>query len=635
MPFQQEGLKFALRHEGRVLIGDEMGLGKTYQALSASLCYRDEWPVLIVVPATLRAQWAEVYCEWGTLSFAAYEEAKESMKNKSKDKKNSFDFLEDKTNRKVRPLTDDDVNIVSKATDSVDALVNIVSYSLVAKMKDKLNNAQFQVVICDESHNLKTWDAKRTEVMSPIIRNAKRAFLLTGTPALNRPVELHSQVSAVRPKIFPLFQQFSDRYCNFKFDRFGRPDHKGSSLLAELNVFLTNTVMIRRKKDLVLTQLPPKFRQKVVINLDPKKMKAMEKMRKELEEVRESLKHLDSDDKQEKNDNRFHNHRIINELFRSTGRAKLPSVLNYIKENLIDPEKMPKFVIFAVHQDILDGIESTLNENHIKNIRICGKTPMDQRPGLVEYFQTDEECKVAVLSILAAGVGLTMTSAALVVFAEMYWTPGLLYQAEDRCHRIGQQSNVTIQYLIAKGTIDEDIWKMINNKLKVVGTALDGGKEDLKASHVKSDVKSESNSEFVSLVLEKVDNYEKRRKRMKRREKIRKGLIVDDEGNAIDDDIDLDDGDDYDDDEGDDENLQEGDFDGENIEISEVEESDVGITNKTHLNKTLNTNTTTTTTTTTTSTSSFTTTSDIPVSTSKQRLQQFKYNREDFSFDDK
>ena len=109
------------------------------------------------------------------------------------------------------------------------------------------------------------------------------------------------------------------------------------------------------------------------------------------------------------------------------------------------------FLIFGHHKCILDAIESQLREKKAKFIRIDGSTPSNERSGLVQKFQENDVYRVAVLSIKAAGVGLTLTAASLVVMAELDWTPGNLIQAEDRAHRIGQASSVNVHYLLMKG----------------------------------------------------------------------------------------------------------------------------------------------------------------------------------------
>eukprot|EP00166_Cyanidium_caldarium_P001736 ctg_1892.g713 len=107
-------------------------------------------------------------------------------------------------------------------------------------------------------------------------------------------------------------------------------------------------------------------------------------------------------------------------------------------------------------------------------IRIDGKTGAAERPTLVQRFQSEPQCQAALLGITAAGAGITLTAASVVVFAEIYWNPGVLRQAEDRAHRIGQRDSVTVRYLLLPNSLDERMWRAVNAKLGVVSTSLDG-----------------------------------------------------------------------------------------------------------------------------------------------------------------
>ena len=107
-------------------------------------------------------------------------------------------------------------------------------------------------------------------------------------------------------------------------------------------------------------------------------------------------------------------------------------------------------------------------------IRIDGATPTTVRGGLVNQFQTVDAVRVAVLSIKAAGMGLTLTAASTVVFGELSWTPGDIVQAEDRAHRIGQASSVLVQFLHAKQSVDDVMWGSVQHKLENLGQVLDG-----------------------------------------------------------------------------------------------------------------------------------------------------------------
>merc|ERR1712019_221012 len=102
-----------------------------------------------------------------------------------------------------------------------------------------------------------------------------------------------------------------------------------------------------------------------------------------------------------------------------------------------------------------------MKENYV---RIDGSTMASKRPELVKSFQEDESIRVAFLSITAAGTGLTLTAAHTVVFGELYWVPGQMHQAEDRAHRIGQHDCVTVQYLVARGTLDDVMYRALEKK---------------------------------------------------------------------------------------------------------------------------------------------------------------------------
>ena len=233
---------------------------------------------------------------------------------------------------------------------------------------------------------------------------------------------------------------------------------------------LQKHAMIRRLKKDVLHQLPPKRRQRIMLSVpssDAARFAAQIEQLKELERIADDAA---ADDHQRlAASNRKRN--LIMKLYVDTGHAKVPLVGEYVSDLL---ECGAKFLVFAHHLPVLDGIEKVVKQRKVKHIRIDGGTPSSERQRLVALFQQDPLVRVAVLSITAAGTGLTLTAAHTVVFAELHWTPGVLMQAEDRVHRIGQNMSVNIHYLIAHGTCDDLIWDSIAHKLQVVGRTLDG-----------------------------------------------------------------------------------------------------------------------------------------------------------------
>lgn len=224
-----------------------MGLGKTIQAIALCCYYHEEWPVLVITPSSLRLVWAEQFERW------------------------------------VPNLASSDINLVMNGKCGLDGKINIISYDLVRQLEKPLLEKRFRIVVADESHFLKSYGTKRTTTALPLLHQASRRILLTGTPALSRPVELHPQLCALDPTIFPKnkLYDFAARYCNATQGKFGW-DYTGSSNLRELHVLLERLFMIRRLKEevgsvvfctnritscQVLTELPPKRREKIHVEI--------------------------------------------------------------------------------------------------------------------------------------------------------------------------------------------------------------------------------------------------------------------------------------------------------------------------------------------------------------------------------
>ena len=437
-PFQIEGVKYGLSRGGRVLIGDQMGLGKTVQALALISCYREEWPCLILVPTSLRDAWHEALRRW----------------------------------LDVRPGLIASVGSGAEAHKINAATFAIVPYSLVGKMQGKLAARNFQVVVCDESHFIKDAKAQRTKAVVPLLKAARRAICLTGTPALSRPVELYSQVEALRPNVFTKFTEFAQRYCSGS--RFG---WQGCENPDELYAIISRLVMVRRLKRDVLTQLPPKRREQVYIALDKKTeaYREMKAVQEQLQRLRDHAKDnglllgAGGDGKMNVEEKR-----LMNAYYVASAKAKTTSVQDYLETLLDGSGAGDKFLFFAHHKELLDAASTVLRKRKTQFIRIDGATLTSERGGLVQQFQTVDAVKVAVLSIKAAGMGLTLTAASTVVFGELSWTPGDIVQAEDRAHRIGQASSVLVQFLHAKNSVDDVMWGSVQNKLENLGQVLDG-----------------------------------------------------------------------------------------------------------------------------------------------------------------
>ncbi|XP_069636913.1 DNA annealing helicase and endonuclease ZRANB3 isoform X4 [Haliaeetus albicilla] len=446
LPFQEKGIIFALQRSGRCMIADEMGLGKTIQAIAVSYYYKNEWPLLIVVPSSLRYPWVDEMEKW------------------------------------IPELSPDDISIIQNKTDIgriSTSKVTILGYGLLTSdaqtLVDALYRQNFKVVVIDESHYMKSRNATRSKILLPIVQKALRAILLTGTPALGRPEELFMQIEALFPRRFGTWSEYAKKYCNARVRFFGKRtqwDCRGASNLEELHQLLSE-IMIRRLKNDVLTQLPPKVRQRIPFDLPQAAAKNLNTTFAEWEKLMRNL----NSDATESHFSEVMN--LITRMYKETAIAKAGAVKDYIKM-MLQNDKL-KFLVFAHHLSMLQACTEAVIENKVRYIRIDGSVPSAERIHLVNQFQKDPDTRVAILSIQAAGQGLTFTAATHVVFAELYWDPGHIKQAEDRAHRIGQCSSVNIHFLIAKGTMDTLMWAMLNRKAKVTGSTLNGKKEKMQA----------------------------------------------------------------------------------------------------------------------------------------------------------
>ena len=424
--YQKDGIEHVVRHfNGRALIADDMGLGKTLQAIALAKYYKTE-KVLVICPAYLRYNWKAEFDKW---------------------------------------LGIKQVCLIKKGKDPIDGYPVITSYELAVKKRAELEEFGFDMVICDESHYLKNYKSKRTRALAPFIRKVERALLLTGTPALNRPSELFSQANMVRKDFFPRFKQYAERYCDRKMSPLGYWDDSGSSNPHEIHWLAKQTVMIRRLKRDVLKDLPQKHRSQLHIEMDARDTFSMiplfeewKQLNKDIPTMQPCSKALQSAD--------FRRKCIVSELYGLTAEAKGRAMQQLVRDVM---QTGIQFLVFAYHKQLMDDIEQVCEG---KSMRIDGDTPTEKRHEYVKDFQ-EGKYQVAVLSMLAAGTGITLTSASHVIFAELYWVPGVLMQSEDRIHRIGQTNPCHIQYVICENTLDSYMYKAIQHKLNTIDGCLD------------------------------------------------------------------------------------------------------------------------------------------------------------------
>ncbi|CAN1151938.1 DNA annealing helicase and endonuclease ZRANB3 [Linum perenne] len=436
LPFQVDGLRFGLRRGGRCLIADEMGLGKTLQAIAIAGCFIHEGPILIVCPAVLRYSWAEELERWLPSCLPSEIHL-------------VFGHQNNPANLEKNPR------------------VVVISFKMLHVLKRTMLGREWALMIIDESHHLrcsKTKESLEIEAALAMAAKIKRIVLLSGTPSLSRPGLLGQNK-----------YDFAKTYCAVKIfhtaEGKGFQDFSKGVRLEELNVLLKQTVMIRRLKQHLLAQLPPKRRQ--IIRLLLKKsdiLQAKTALAVEKSETEgASRKCSDS------------NELSLQEL----GVAKLPGFREWLSIHPLISEadgvtqldvnpSSQKMIIFAHHLKVLDGVQEFLFEKKVGFVRIDGSTLARDRQLAVLSFKSSDEVKVAIIGIKAGGVGLDFSAAQNVVFLELPQCPSLMAQAEDRAHRRGQTKAVNIYIFCAKDTEDERIWQRLNRNLRSVSSATNG-----------------------------------------------------------------------------------------------------------------------------------------------------------------
>lgn len=424
MPFQEEGVNFLLARKGRGMINDEMGLGKTVQALGYLHMCKDR-PAIIVVPASLKGNWKNEAEKW-------------------------------LPGVKVRVISG---GKIYKLDDNEDII--IINYDILKKWNKELLKINPKIMILDESHSIKNNSAIRTKVTLSMAKKIPSVIALSGTPAINRPAELYNAIKIIEPKMFSSFSEFGLRYCNGHFNGYGW-DYSGASNLEELYEKL-QTIMIRRKKADVLTDLPDKIYSFVPMELTNEK--------EYFDAENDFLGYIEDKKGKQAAIKASYAETLVRiaSLRQLAVKGALKSSIEWI-DNFLDSSDQ-KIVIFAIHKDVIDMVMEHYGDIAVK---IDGSVPVSKRQDIVERFQNDSSVRVFVGNIKAAGVGLTLTASSSVAFLELPWTPGELQQAEDRCHRIGQKDAVNIYYLLAEGTIEEELAQMIDNKKKVLAKVLDG-----------------------------------------------------------------------------------------------------------------------------------------------------------------
>ena len=446
-PFQKAGIKFAMSRKS-TLFAEEMGLGKTIESIGTINTTKKPGKILVVSPKRLKINWRNELEKW--------------------------------------LIHDLSISIIETGDKWVDGDVVIINYDLLKNHSKKIHSIKWNFIIIDEAHYLKNPKSKRTKVlfgdnkeMKPV--EAKHKLLLTGTPILNRPVEGFPLFHYLDPIEFKSFMSYAKKYCDAHHTQWGW-DFSGASNTKQLQDKIRSLFMIRRLKVDVLSELPPKQRQIIEIpaNGNSKIVERENKVANKYETKREELRIKAEISKALENQEEYN--KIIKELKvtstamftemskvrHETAVAKIPDVCDHI-ENMFEQD-IKKIVLFAHHRDVIKEIH-----NHFKDcsVTLIGGMSTEQSETSINEFQNNDKVKLFIGNIQAAGVGITLTAAHYVVFAELDWVPANMNQAEDRCHRIGQKESVLIQHLVLEDSFDARMAQSIIEKQSIIDDILD------------------------------------------------------------------------------------------------------------------------------------------------------------------
>jgi SWI/SNF-related matrix-associated actin-dependent regulator 1 of chromatin subfamily A len=412
----------------KFILADDMGLGKTTSAVIASLESKAR-KILIVCPASLKINWEREIRNYSDRKVLIVEGRKWGS---------TFDFY----------IINYDIiknyHTTDKSEDSDD-------YKLLV-------NANFDLAIVDEAHYISNATANRTRLLNDVLETIPKVWLLTGTPMTSRPINYFNLLKIVESPLALNWQSYVRRYCKgYQFNVGNRKvwNTSGASNLDELRERTKNLVLRRMKTDIL--DLPEKIVTPVFVELTSKMY----------DEELEEFTRISTDKKNDETITVTLNR--LMKIRQLIAYEKIPYTCELIDKCLEQGKKVIVFTNFTMSLDML-------HEKYKKvSVTLDGRMNKDKRQENVDRFQTEDKIKVFIGNIKAAGVGITLTSAEVVIMNDLSFVPADHSQGEDRAYRYGQQNSVLVYYPVFENTVEKIIYNILQKKKGIIDQVMGDG----------------------------------------------------------------------------------------------------------------------------------------------------------------
>lgn len=480
---REEVICIAVDAQDQLYVTEDCIVTHNTRAALASAAILDAHRVLVTCPPVVLTAWEQAAIESGLASVERYGSGLEDT-SAGHDTSNVRESSPDPDSSLPQVVS---IRPGRKEPDLPQRGVVVVSDSLIAarpELARRLREWRPDVLIGDEIHRAKSSKAARSKALRLLAAHADHVIGVSGTPMYATPVELTGPL-AFTGHLDPVFggwQKFMDTYCSQ--DRWGNWTPR-KDMLAPLKEVLDSRVWVRRTKAQVLTELPPKVRSTKVVDVPLKDFRAAHN--DVVEVVDEWLDTWFRDNAHPPSLDAIMDWAkgqvgLVTQLRRAAGVAKVP-VATQIIEDWVWANSAPDsdgvmactrpLVVWTHHREVTAAMAEAVPAVVPDAGVIDGSTSHSRRQTLVEQFQAGE-IPVLVCSIHAAGVGITLTRSSDALFVETDWTPSLISQAEDRCHRFTATETVNVTTLVAAGTLDSHIQRVLANKIDVLDVVMEG-----------------------------------------------------------------------------------------------------------------------------------------------------------------